>query len=87
MVNCFEGYEMELDRIDFSNIQVCNEKSHSAIVKRYSNKKQDKMLLHGIIGEIQIKGLDEQLEQMLLAGEILHIGKNTRFGFGKYEFN
>lgn len=86
MVNCFEGYEMKLEKLDFSNIQVQNEKSHLATVKRYSNAKQDKMLLHGLIGEVQIKGLDEQMEQMLLAGEILHIGKNTRFGFGKYKF-
>lgn len=87
MLNCFEGYEMELNRLDLSGLKLCSEKSHPAVVKRYSNTKQDKMLLHGIEGEIQIDGLNEQLEQMLIAGEILHIGKNTRFGFGKYEFS
>lgn len=87
MLNCFEGYETELAKLDFSKIHTRSEKSHPAIVARYSNTKQDKMLLHGIIGELQIEGLDEQMEQMLIAGEILHIGKNTRFGFGKYEFS
>ena len=87
MVNCFQGYEMDLEKLDLSRLQVGREQSYHAIVKRYSNKKQDKMLLHGICGEIQIKGLTQQQEDMLLAGEILHIGKNTRFGFGKYEFS
>jgi hypothetical protein len=28
--------------------------------------------------------IDPDLRKLLYAGEIMHIGKNTRFGFGRY---
>lgn len=40
--------------------------------------------IRGGIGEMLLSGIPEKLLPILLAGEILHIGKNTSFGFGRY---
>ena len=53
------------------------------IVKNH--RKQEKMLLRGIKGFIETEPIKEELLQLLLAGELLHIGKNTSFGFGQYK--
>lgn len=42
------------------------------------------MNLHGIGGEIFLNNVSEDDLRLLLAGEILQVGKNTSFGFGKY---
>ena len=39
---------------------------------------------HGLIGDIQFSGLTPKLNQILQAGELLSVGKNTVFGYGKY---
>ncbi|MDE7312892.1 MAG: CRISPR system precrRNA processing endoribonuclease RAMP protein Cas6 [Eubacterium sp.] len=42
------------------------------------------MHLYGITGFIQLKELYPETLPVLLAGELIHIGKNTSFGFGRY---
>lgn len=54
-----------------------------AEVPRCSSR-HDFMKLRGILGEISISEVEDLWLDMLLAGEIVHIGKNTSFGFGKY---
>ena len=68
----------------YEHIEFYREKSYPASVKRYSTTHQDAMTLRGILGEIYMEGLTLEQQKMLLAGEILHVGKNTKFGFGKY---
>ena len=53
-------------------------------VPRYSNSQNSKMVLRGIEGELTIGGTSEEVLEILLAGELVHIGKNTSFGFGRY---
>lgn len=53
-------------------------------VPRYSGRKQQKMYLNGIKGQMTVKNVSNDWLRLLLAGEILHVGKNTSFGFGKY---
>lgn len=53
-------------------------------VKRYSTNQQKKMLLCGIEGEFSLHGITGEMLWYLLAGEILHVGKYTSFGFGGY---
>ena len=50
---------------------------------RYSNRQKTKMKLGGLIGEIEIKGLDKESYRVLKMGEIVAIGKQTVFGLGK----
>ncbi len=38
----------------------------------------------GLIGDIQFSNLTPELNQILMAGELLSVGKNTVFGYGKY---
>jgi len=41
------------------------------------------MQLKGIQGIIQTEAITGEVKDILLAGEIIHLGKNTSFGFGK----
>ena len=38
----------------------------------------------GLVGDIISQGLTPQLNQVLQAGELISVGKNTAFGYGKY---
>ena len=53
-------------------------------VPRFSSTMGKKMNLKGICGTVVFDYLPEELLLALLAGEKMHIGKNTSFGFGKY---
>ena len=54
-------------------------------VLRYSNRRSQSMKLRGITGEMEIQNVSSANLKLLLAGELIHIGKNTSFGFGRYE--
>ena len=69
---------LEYPKISFQCVRLCD-------VKRYSNTKNQKMILRGITGKVVYDKLPEEVLPYLLAGELLHIGKNSSFGFGKYE--
>jgi hypothetical protein len=56
---------------------------------RYSGRQKTRMQLGGLVGEVaygfgDVETLSEFLP-LLLAGELLHVGKNTTFGLGRYE--
>lgn len=53
--------------------------------ERYSHRQDARMKLGGLIGETTYHGNISPFIPFLQAGEILHIGKNTSFGLGKYE--
>jgi hypothetical protein len=53
-------------------------------IKRYSSTQKKKMPLCGIEGEFMLKEPTEEMMWYLFAGEILHVGKYSSFGFGKY---
>ena len=42
------------------------------------------MFLKGIVGEIDLADISDEMLELLLAGELIHIGKNTSFGFGRF---
>ena len=54
-------------------------------VNRYSNRRDSAMTLRGIRGKVWFEGADEETMKLLFAGELLHVGKNTSFGFGEFE--
>lgn len=88
ILDCFEGIESDLIKrayIESLTIpDIVHEDHHSVHVKRYSNHKKSAMRLEGIEGELHIGDISEELLDILLAGELMHIGKNTSFGFGRY---
>ena len=53
-------------------------------VFRYSTRKNERMILKGIKGYALLPELSEDIWQILMIGELIHIGKNTSFGFGRY---
>lgn len=53
--------------------------------ERYSNRQGTRMKMGGFIGEVTFEGDIEPFMPLLRAGEILHAGKGTSFGLGKYE--
>ena len=83
---CFEGIE---DEELYSECDILPEQIRECSVKkevlRYSNRRSQSMKLRGITGEMEIQNVSSANLKLLLAGELIHIGKNTSFGFGRYE--
>lgn len=52
---------------------------------RYSSRQKTKISMSGFIGEVTYGKLPEELLEILLWGENLHIGKGTVFGMGKFK--
>lgn len=53
-------------------------------ISRYSSRHGQNIMLKGIVGKADLTGVSEEWLDLLLAGEVVQIGKNTSFGFGKY---
>ena len=51
---------------------------------RYSNRQSSRMSLGGVTGLIELGEISEDAKKLLIAGELIHIGKNTSFGLGDY---
>lgn len=82
---------IDLSTLDFKGII---EKSKDVIVKqkslkwydweRYSFRQDTRMKMGGFIGEITFEGNIEPFMPLIKACEMLHVGKGTSFGLGKY---
>lgn len=88
ILNCYEGNGDDNNSARISTEEhipiLADEKSWSEKVPRYSGTQNSKVTFSGIRGWCDLKSIDEAAIALLLAGELLHIGKNTSFGFGKY---
>ncbi len=51
---------------------------------RYSNRQKTHMKLSGFIGDISYENVPYEYLWIIKLGELIHIGKNTTFGHGKY---
>ncbi len=65
-------------------IKIIENKTHWYDWKRYSHRQKGKMKLGGIVGSVTYKGNIAPFEPYLAIGSLLHIGKNSSFGLGKY---
>lgn len=88
MLDCFEGIESDIyEKYNYGGIIVpefLQQENYSVRVCRYSTRKNEKMILKGIKGHALLPKLTEDIWQILIVGELIHIGKNTSFGFGRY---
>ncbi|MCC7201917.1 MAG: CRISPR system precrRNA processing endoribonuclease RAMP protein Cas6 [Nitrospirae bacterium] len=53
--------------------------------ERYSSRQDVRMKMGGVTGEVTYRGNLKPFYAILKAGEMLHVGKGTSFGLGKYE--
>jgi len=53
--------------------------------ERYSGRQETRMKMGGFIGDITFEGNIEPFMPLIKAGEVLHVGKGTGFGLGKYK--
>ncbi len=67
------------------SIRIKNNSTKWVDWERYSSRQQRRMKMGGFIGEVEYEGHIKPFNSILKAGEILHIGKGTSFGLGKYE--
>lgn len=85
MLDCFEGIENDFYHDYQTPVpEVIRQQEKHVKVCRHSSR-QGHMFLHGITGFVQMKELYPETLPLLLAGELVHIGKNTSFGFGRYQ--
>jgi len=52
--------------------------------ERYSARQETRMKMGGFVGEISFEGDIGPFMPLIRAGEVLHVGKGTSFGLGKY---
>ena len=91
MLDLFEGIDIEkinvgLDGFD-NNIdvpEVAGQESHYIKNKRFPSKHRKGYFLGGIRGYLDFRELNEDQYAILLAGELVHVGKHTSFGYGRY---
>ena len=81
IMNCYEGFEeyTENGRVPYQDHvpeMVC-ENSREGFIKRQNGN------LHGIKGWCDLENIDDIALQLLIAGELYHIGGNTTYGFGR----
>jgi len=63
--------------------KIITEKIHFVELKRRSNKQNMSMKMGGLIGEMVISGVGQEVYNLLKLGEIIAVGKSTVFGLGK----
>lgn len=84
ILDCFEGMDCEELRWEKDYPEAVEQNSRLITVYRYSSTQDRKVGLRGVKGDMELSELPQEMLPVLLAGEILHIGKNTSFGFGRY---
>lgn len=74
----------ELKKVDFKPTgKIIKKELKFLDISRYSNRQQTKLKIGGLVGEIEIKDIDEKIYRLLKLGEIIGVGKQTVFGLGK----
>ena len=85
MLDCYIGLDNNYYQAEEFNIPEIICQNHEQIkVRRYSQRKDKSMVLKGIKGYCVVDQWNPQILPLLLAGELIHIGKYTSFGFGRY---
>ncbi|MCX7679135.1 MAG: CRISPR system precrRNA processing endoribonuclease RAMP protein Cas6 [Spirochaetes bacterium] len=74
--------QFDVSAIDFNKI-LCMKKNLIWIVNtRFSKRKNQKMLLGGFVGSVELEGDVDRIYNLLKVGEAINVGSNTSFGFG-----
>lgn len=85
VLDCLEELDLPQYKLNLENIpEIKEQKIYKDHVPRYSGRTEKKMRWEGIHGEIFLDTLTEEQLTLLLAGELIHIGRHTTFGFGRF---
>lgn len=85
MLDCYEGIGNQYyQKEGFEFPEIIYQEHRRISVRRYSQRKKQSMVLKGIKGYCIVEKWHPEILPLLLAGELIHIGKNTSFGFGRY---
>ena len=83
MLDCYEG--IEVNQLWFDNVlPLLGHTERGTTVSRYTTRHQQKVHLEGIRGWADFDEVDEDLYLLMLAGEVMHVGKRVSLGFGRY---
>lgn len=81
-LNALEGNK--IDQLGEYNLNITEKQLEWRDIERHSNRQKTSMKLGGLTGYIYVDVSDIKTKELLIAGELLHIGKNTMFGLGDY---
>lgn len=84
LAHCMEGIPMNRAHPFRNQMHITKQKSWTDGILRYSSTHEEKIALKGIAGKAVLEDVSEEFLPYLFAAELLHIGKNTSMGFGKY---
>lgn len=84
ILDCFEGLKCDEMHWCGEYPEIILENSRQMTVYRYSSTQNQKVPLRGVKADLRLAKIPEGLLPLLLAGELIHVGKNTSFGFGRY---
>lgn len=83
-------HDADPERIDFRPLlretplpQVVNGRVRWRELSRYSNRQKSKLKMGGLVGEVDLRGIQEAWWPLLLAAEAVHVGKGTVMGLGQ----
>lgn len=86
MLDCFEEIQREeWMKQELPRVGTGGQRAYLCSMERYSSRKDCRMILRGLVGSICLTDVPKEAKALLLAGELIHVGKNTSFGFGRYE--
>jgi CRISPR-associated endoribonuclease Cas6 len=90
----FHGDNHQSPELDFKNVikkaqevKTVKKQLRQYDWERYSGRQEQKINMSGFVGGITFEGEIAPYMPLLKAGEILHIGKGTVFGMGRYNIN
>ena len=81
-LNCFEGIETKPLLLEIP--EIIDQEMKFGENRRYSSRTETAMFLKGIRGRVDFNEIDNDTYAIMLAGELVHIGKDTSFGSGRY---
>lgn len=84
IIDCFEGINEGKADITGHVPKMVSQNTYNAFIGRYSSTHDEKIWLRGIRGNVLLEDIDTTARILLYAGELMHIGKKTSFGFGRY---
>lgn len=87
MMDCFEGISIGQMVCEGEEPVLRAQRIHVSSIFRYSSTQEKRIPLKGLGGWAEMEAVPDLLLACIVAGEVLHVGKNSSFGFGMYRIS